>query len=172
MIVGRSGSGKTSIVNALQKRYGYVPLSSYTTRPRRSPDEVGHEFISSEAFAMLEGVLGYTKFNGFEYCATQEQAGRSDLYTIDPPGIEYMLERYQSERPIKVIGIQVPVGELTLRMLKRGDTADMVRSRLANDDVMFAGMDDVCDVIVRNDSFEDTVELIHDLILRYEGVSK
>lgn len=170
LIVGHSGSGKTTIVNELHRRYGYMPLSSYTTRPKRSENEEGHEFISKEQFDALEGMLAYTKFNGYEYCATQEQADRSDLYVIDPKGIFFMREKYRSERPVKVIGIHVPCRELEQRMLARGDTPDMVKTRMENDEIMFGGMDDICDVIVRNDDLEGAVEFIHDLILRFEGV--
>lgn len=172
LFVGRSGSGKTTIVNELQRRYGYVPLSSYTTRPKRSEDEVGHEFITKDKFDALKGVLAYTKFNGYEYCSTQEQADRSDLYTIDPKGIFFMREKYRSERPVKVIGIHVPFRELKERMLARGDSPDMVESRMENDEIMFGMMDDVCDVIVRNDDLEETIAFIHDLILRYEGIER
>lgn len=170
LIVGRSGSGKTTIVNELCRRYGYVPLSSYTTRPKRSENEEGHEFISKEQFDALKGMLAYTKFNGFEYCATQEQTDHSDLYVIDPKGILFMLEKYHSDRPVKVIGIHVPTRELEQRMLARGDTPDMVKIRMENDEIMFGAMDDICDVIVRNDDLEKAVEFIHDLILRFEGV--
>lgn len=169
LIVGRSGSGKTSIVNELHRRYGFVPLASYTTRPKRSENEEGHEFITKTQFDALEGMLAYTKFNRHEYCATQEQADRSDLYVIDPAGIRFMRERYDSPRPIKVIGINVPGPELEKRMLARGDSPKMVRARLENDKIMFAGMDDVCDIIVRNNALEETIELIYSLILQFEG---
>lgn len=170
-IVGRSGSGKTTIVEELQRRYGYIPLASYTDRPKRSENETGHVFVTPEEFDALGEMLAYTKFNGHQYGATQALVDQSDLYVIDPKGIFFMREKYKSERPIKVIGINVPSKELERRMLSRGDTPDMVKVRMENDDIMFGMMDDVCDVIVRNDNMEDTVDFVHDLILRYELIS-
>ena len=34
-LVGASGSGKTSVAYALQEKYGYNVIESYTTRPKR-----------------------------------------------------------------------------------------------------------------------------------------
>ena len=36
LIVGASGSGKTTVANALEEKYGYKQLQSYTTRPMRT----------------------------------------------------------------------------------------------------------------------------------------
>lgn len=46
LFVGRSGSGKTTITDALWKRFGWKPLWSYTDRPRRTPDKQYHEFLT------------------------------------------------------------------------------------------------------------------------------
>ena len=54
IIVGESGSGKTTIVNELEKRYGLTSVQSYTTRPKRYPDETGHTFVSEQEFFQLE----------------------------------------------------------------------------------------------------------------------
>ena len=54
LIVGCSGSGKTTIVNSLENKYGLKSIQSYTTRPKRSDDETGHIFISDEEYDKLE----------------------------------------------------------------------------------------------------------------------
>ena len=41
LIVGASGSGKTTIANTLEERYGYKQIQSYTTRPKRYETECG-----------------------------------------------------------------------------------------------------------------------------------
>lgn len=164
LIVGKSGSGKTTIVEELEKRFGYVPLASYTDRPPRYDGETGHVFVTEEEFNALGEMLAYTKFNGHQYGANQDLVDKSDLYVIDPPGIRFMRDRYKSDRPIKVIGIYVPQEELTQRMLDRGDTPEMVESRTANDDVMFKDMFDVCDVVFKNEDLEQTIKHIHQFI--------
>lgn len=170
-IVGHSGSGKTTIVEELQKRFGYIPLASYTDRPKRHENETGHVFLSTEEFNMLDNILAYTMFAGHQYCATQELVDHSDLYVIDPEGIKFMKERYKSDRPIRVIGVSVPQDVLVKRMLARGDSEDKINTRLENDAVMFEEMDEVCDVIVKNDDLEETITTIESIINRYEGIT-
>mgnify|MGYP000801673411 CR=1 FL=1 len=50
LIVGPSGSGKSSVARELEKRYGFGEIQSYTERPRRYPDEPGHTFVTPEEF--------------------------------------------------------------------------------------------------------------------------
>ena len=49
-LVGKSGSGKTTIANKLFDRYGYTQIASYTTRPPRSENDTDHTYVSSEEF--------------------------------------------------------------------------------------------------------------------------
>ena len=48
LIVGQSGSGKTTIMTTLEEKYELKSIQSYTTRPKRSDGETGHIFISDE----------------------------------------------------------------------------------------------------------------------------
>ena len=169
-IVGKSGSGKSTITEELQRRYGYVPLSSYTDRPKRFENETGHVFVTPEEFHQLGPMIAYTMFNGHQYGATQELVDNSDLYLIDPDGIRFLKERYRSNRPIRVIGLFAPEEKLIQRMKERGDSLDMIVSRRENDKEKFRGMDELCDVIIRNDDLEDALRTIQSIINRYEGI--
>lgn len=44
LICGKSGSGKTTILNRLENSYGLTQLQSYTTRLLRHAGEGGHIF--------------------------------------------------------------------------------------------------------------------------------
>ena len=89
LIVGASGSGKTTIANTLEERYGYKQIQSYTTRPKRYETECGHTFITDEKFNNLTNLIGFTHYNNYRYCATAEQADNATLYVIDPAGVEF-----------------------------------------------------------------------------------
>ena len=54
LIVGKSGCGETTITEYLKKFYDMSPLYSYTTRPKREKDEVGHTFISKDEIEEIE----------------------------------------------------------------------------------------------------------------------
>jgi guanylate kinase len=78
-ILGKSGCGKTTIVEKLQEEYGYEVLSSYTTRPQRYEGESGHQFVDLQTFNDLPDKVAYNKFNDYHYCATKSQVDESDL---------------------------------------------------------------------------------------------
>lgn len=55
ILVGKSGSGKDHILNALVSKYGFNPLTSHTTRPKRPNEKEGLEynFILEEDFLQM-----------------------------------------------------------------------------------------------------------------------
>lgn len=132
LIVGASGSGKTTIANVLEEKYGYKQLQSYTTRPPRSQNEIGHIFATDEEFDRLQDIIAYTEYNNYRYCATSEQANNSDIYVIDPDGIDYLKAHYKG-KPIKIINITSPVHTRINRMEQRGDAFNKIMERLLND---------------------------------------
>lgn len=92
-IVGRSGSGKTTIAEKLEKR-GFVAVQSYTTRKPRFEGERGHTFVSDEEFNKLKNILAYNEYNGARYCTTMSQIDNSDVYVVDIPGLKMLQEKY------------------------------------------------------------------------------
>jgi len=169
MLVGPSGSGKTTISEALEKRFGYRALRSYTDRPKRYPAEDNHTFISTEEFGKLKDIVAYTRFDGYQYCATADLADNSDIYVIDPAGVRFFRRQYNGARHIKVIGLRVPQAALINRMHARGDSAEVIQSRLKNDTMMFSGMHNICNIIVDNIDLEKAIRDIHAYILRSEA---
>lgn len=134
MMVGQSGSGKTTVVNILQDVGGYKSVESYTTRPPRYENETGHTFVSKEEFDDLNNIVAYTKYNNFEYAATKEQVDDSDFYVIDIPGIETFMDCYPSDRPIYIVYFKTSVPTRIDRMLGRGDNPESIISRLRVDE--------------------------------------
>ena len=106
LIVGCSGSGKTTIVNTLEEKYGLKSIQSYTTRPKRSDSETGHTFISDEEYDKLENIIACTEFCDYRYCATAKQIDESDLYVVDPAGIESLKAFYKGDKQFKIIYIK------------------------------------------------------------------
>ena len=70
LLIGESGSGKNTVQDNLERLYGCVPLLSYTTRPKRTPDENTHTFVTMEEFEQIvknETVVAFTNFDGNLY---------------------------------------------------------------------------------------------------------
>jgi len=137
LIVGASGSGKSTISRILQNDYGMKAVQSYTTRPPRCSNEEGHIFISDEAFNSLTPVA-FTQIGKYRYCATARQLDMNDIYVIDPEGV-YSLERcYEGSKTPIVFYIDAPRKVRRERMMKRGDPLLDIKFRLRNDRRPFA----------------------------------
>lgn len=125
LIVGCSGSGKTTITEYLGQKYHLHSIQSYTTRAKRSKDETGHIFVTDKEFDELQNICAFTEFNGNRYCSTVEQVENNDLYVIDPKGVEYFRKNYNGNKSIKIIYIDSPVTTLYERMKNRAERNGM-----------------------------------------------
>lgn len=134
LFVGKSASGKTTVANIFEGSTKYTQLQSYTTRPPRYNGEIGHVFISDEEFDTLKNLVAYTEYNGFRYGATAKQVDDVDIYVIDVPGVETLLEKYKTERPIIVLYFDTSIRTRIDRMIQRGDSDMSIVSRLYTDE--------------------------------------
>lgn len=157
LICGKSGSGKTTILNRVENSYGLIQLQSYTTRPPRYEGEKGHIFVSKRVFDLLHPRVAYTNYNGYEYCATIAQVNESDLLTIDPFGIDFFKKAYTGEKNVKIVYIFVSDEERMARMRKRGDCSEDIIKRIEYDEQAFKGIECAADVIICNDNMEECI---------------
>lgn len=123
LIIGASGSGKSSVCNELEKIYGLKAIPSYTTREPRTPDEKGHTFISDCEFDNLKDILAYAETDGNRYAVTKEmlEDEQYSLYVIDLSGVKYLLEHYKGDRPLVSFFIDTNVYDRFKRMIDRKD---------------------------------------------------
>lgn len=166
LFVGPSGSGKTTVADVMCSKYQMKQIYSYTTRPPRSADEIGHVFVSDEEFDELEDYVAYTEFNGHRYCATTEQVEDCDIYVVDVDGIQYFKAAYNGDKIPVVFYFDVPQTVLQQRMMQRGDDGLAVFKRLSHDKEKFRNAlqrlrslyDDVC--VIHNADIQQSVQEI------------
>ena len=183
LIVGCSGSGKTTITEQLEQKYGLKSIQSYTTRKPRYEGETGHIFISDEEFNKLTDMVAYTEFAGNRYCATAEQVENNDLYIIDPKGVDFFMKAYKGSKTPKIIFISSNLTTRYERMVGRAETKgkshqeaiESSLTRIVNDAGEFydyiqgqAWIDYVCKNN-SNDKLEDVVDKIFDHISSCES---
>ena len=172
LICGKSGSGKTTVVEKLEQNYGYAVLKSYTTRKQRHPNDTDHIYsdISDYMAAKEENnIIASTVFDHNYYWATTEQLNNSDLYVIDKYGIESLYEKYHGSRHLVVIYINVDNDECITRMKKRGDKDSVIWERVKHDASAFIGIDKLSDFIVDGHK-EDVWKTVVDIIEKCEKV--
>lgn len=135
LFVGRSASGKTTVANLLDDKYGYKQVWSYTTRPPRYDNEPGHIFISEDEFVHLGELAAYTFYNNYHYGTTFDQLNECDLYVIDVPGAKSLLEKCKEYgRPIVIIYFSSTVHTRINRMIDRNDSDMQIIARLLQDE--------------------------------------
>lgn len=156
LLAGASGSGKTSVVEILEREYGLKSVCSYTTRERRTPDEYGHIFVTEEEFKRLN-LVGYSEYDGTLYGATAEQIEEADIWVVDVNGIEYFRKKYKGKKQAIVIWLvtsndsHIDFSERYERMRERGDDAEKAGFRTALDKVEFAGIENLYDYKLVNE---------------------
>lgn len=90
-VLGRTASGKDSLVDKLCERTGLKAITSYTTRPRRENEGDTHIFTTKETYEQMQvegNVAAYTEIANNLYWTTIDQLYANDIYIIDPNGVK------------------------------------------------------------------------------------
>ena len=134
LFVGKSASGKTTIADILSQSCGHKQVYSFTTRLPRYDGEIGHIFVNDDEFNELNDLVAYTEYNGYRYGTTADQLDECSIYVVDVPGVETLLQRYKTHRPIVIIYFDTTVYTRIHRMIDRGDSDMAIISRLLQDE--------------------------------------
>ena len=139
-------------------------LQSYTTRPKRTPNETGHTFVSNDEFNNLENICAYGEFGGYKYCATKEQVDNSDIYVIDSQGVEYFKKYYHGKRKPIVVYISISPVKRFIRLVKR-DGIKKGLKRWFQDIPHFRGVKKVvdCEIKIKDKWNADAIYKIIDI---------
>lgn len=165
-IIGRSGSGKTTI-EALLHHYMpdlFQPVVSYTTRQMRDGEQDGveHRFVGKEQMPPQDRMLAYTQYGDAEYWADKDMldAGKINTYVIDVEGYRYLRHFHADEFDLRVMYVRRPVvSGIDLQRRQR----DLHRMTLQPDDI---------DMVVVNDGDMDklinsVMRIISDILWTY-----
>lgn len=141
MVVGRSGSGKDTLANVLKDTYGYSQLYSTTTRPRRTPDEATHVFVTEEEANKMTERVAETVIDGYQYFATKGQFEESDVYLIDPRGLDCVCKN-APDIPLYVVYVEASQETRLQRAKARAADPELAEkvfySRQASEDAQFS----------------------------------
>lgn len=132
LVVGRTGSGKSSLIKKLCEKTGLRALCSYTTRPKRSETDNDHNFVSVEEYlrAKENGEIAIDgEIAGNYYYSTIEQLYEADLYTINPEALDRLLALDLPNIRFVTVYISCPDKIREERAMKRGDDRHKFRVR-------------------------------------------
>ena len=145
VIIGRSGSGKTTIVNELVK-IGWNKVVTYTTRPMREGEVNGadYHFVSEEEFEDMDckGMfLETTSYDAsFGKCfygtpISEMLSGTNNILILNPDG----LRAVSNNNSINFASVLVKCTdkETKIRLLSRGDSQEEIERRMNADNYDF-----------------------------------
>lgn len=132
-VLGKTASGKDSLVNKLCERTGLKQIISYTTRPRRVNEENTHLFVNEDDFEQMRDngiVAAFTQIGEYKYWTTIDQLEDADIYIIDYEGLKTLRKLSLPNIRIVSVYINVPDDVREYRALeKRKDDRSKFRAR-------------------------------------------
>lgn len=155
ILLGRQGSGKTSIAHDLEK-HGYRIVQSVTTRPPRpSQDEhQDYQFVNDDIFnSMNDHLYAIREYNTtkgvwrYGIDLNDINANEDNVTILDPEGFMEIRDKVQDRFAVY---LDVPASIRINRVLTRGDDYDEVFRRETDDAPRFEILDkkfkDLCDL--------------------------
>jgi len=141
ILIGRSGTGKSSIKNELIER-NMRPEVSTTTRPMREGEKEGvdYYFIDKDEFEhliRLDSFVQWNKLGENYYGTSKKNFSKSNLFIMSPNGIDQLLHRAQKNpnvmSKVAIIRITAPDEVREERMIRRGDDPEVAKSRMVSE---------------------------------------
>lgn len=170
-ILGETSRGKDTFARILENDYGLRQVVSCTTRPMRSGEQEGreHYFISEEQFYDIidfgtDEIVAYTQIGDYHYFATKDELMNSDIYIIDPIGLDSLkdyIKRNHLDISICAIYITSSYDVAKERAILRGDDLEVFEKRSEAERIMFEQFDclEHYDYKYTNDSGLDDLKL-------------
>ena len=140
LFLGRTASGKSSIAKAVCERMGLKQVVSYTTRPMRKSEKNGsdHIFITDEEVDQYQNCMAaYTEIKEYKYFATYDMIDDSDVYVIDPKGVDSLKIKCGDRYDFVEIYIRIPKNLAEDRARKRGDKLKDFKERWVSENQEF-----------------------------------
>lgn len=172
-INGRGGSGKSTLVNALNEKLWLEKTQNYTTRKPRYEGEQGYFFVSEEEFQ--------TRFKNNEIIESYFRKSNGAFYWLPAPTFTGIVQSeimgvvalkkwcFQNNVPFLSIYLDIDTDILLSRLQNRADTNEKPEERLKEDEY-YEVFKDWSDVIY--DYNNKTVEQAIDDILAMMAEAK
>ncbi|WP_214851073.1 GTPase [Exiguobacterium sp. s193] len=175
LLIGGSGSGKSSLIKRLRNEYEHVRfIPSVTTRPKRPTEQDGesYHFVDVKTFQQLIQDAGFIEYAHVHraWYGTPRQAYEDVVATngivikdIDPKGAAAFKELFEDR--VITIFVSVPPDLMKERLLMRGDTPEF-EARLVDYSEAWKDRDHY-DYMIENIDFEQAYAELLEIISEY-----
>lgn len=175
VLLGKTASGKDTILNELVKKYNYRKMITYTTRPMRKGEiqDKTYHFISGEEFLKKKEEGFFLECNEFDtadgiwkYGSAKEDylnATDDTIIILTPSGLSALKVYIARQKvDIDIVSIYIYANNKTIsnRLKKRGDKKEEADRRIKADNVDFKNVVDMADKIFYNNDTNDLDEVV------------
>lgn len=169
-IVGKSGSGKSELCNALTNK-GYNKVITYTTRPPRDGevDGVDYHFVDDEYFTEHKNdFLETATYRGWQYGSMKKDFHEDSVAVLTPAGMRklqlyYTVDDTQMDSLATVL-LVAPRKDRLVKLIETRDDIDEVLRREQTEVGQFDGVDSEVDFVLSND-YETTPAKLASILL-------
>ena len=176
VLIGASGSGKSTIENELNNN-GFRKIVSYTTREPRDGEKNGKDywFVTKDTFKdmLAEGLFAeYEEYSQGRFYGTlkSDYVEGNNVVVLTPNGIR-QLKRNLPNADIYSVLIEANLGTRMLRYINRVgldkfnfDDKSELCSRTDRDFGMFLGMDKEVNLVVDNNYNRNIKDVVSDIL--------
>lgn len=172
ILLGASGSGKSTIENILSNEYGYEKIVSYTTRNQRPEETDGkdYHFIDNNTFKeyLRKGMFAeYDEYSQSRFYGTLKSDYKigNKVAVLTPNGLKQLKENCSKE-DIVAVYVDANLGTRIKRYINRCgvnefnfDDKNEIAARVERDFAMFLGVQKEVNLIVKNNENDDVHEI-------------
>ena len=171
VLLGASGSGKSTIENILSEKFGCEKIISYTTRPQRINETNGKDyyFITNEKFleSLKKGLFAeYDEYSQERFYGTlKSDYKKGNIVVVLTPNGLRQLKRSCSDEDIFAVYVDANLGTRVKRYIDRCgvnkfnfDDKNEIAARVERDFAMFLGIEKEVNLVVSNNEGDDVFE--------------
>ncbi len=179
VLLGASGSGKSTIENELATHHGFEKIISYTTRQPRNGEENGKEyyFIDNDTFTDMinTGVMAeYDEYSKERLYGTlkSDYLDGDKVVVLTPNGLRQLKQSCPDDNIFTVL-VNTNLGTRVKRYIDRCgvdkfnfDDKNEIAARVERDFAMFLGIEKEVDLIVNNNEGIDIINVTEYILQR------
>lgn len=184
VLLGASGSGKSTIENELATHHGFEKIISYTTRQPRNGEMNGREyyFTNNKTFneMLKDGLFAeYDEYSQGRLYGTMlsDYAEGNKVVVLTPNGLRQLMMKCSSEDIYPVL-VEASLGTRVKRYIDRCgvdkfsyDDKNEITARVERDFGMFLGVEKEVNMVVHNDEGTKIKDLVSDILNAIEEKS-
>lgn len=178
VLLGASGTGKSTIENELATHHGYKKIISYTTRTMRNGEVNGRDYYFTDniTFAGMvnSGLMAeydeYSQNRLYGTLLSDYQGTEDRVVVLTPNGLRQLQKNCQNEHIISVL-VNSSLGTRVKRYIDRCgvdkfnyDDKNEIAARVERDFAMFLGLEKEVTLVVDNNEGTDINDVIQEIL--------